>query len=204
MIRAVRQPILLALAATVLCVTFLPAQEQQVLNGRVMAGLNAVPNQPVSLHRVTGSGGNTLATDTTDADGRFVLSIGPPAPGDGVLFVATRYEGKLYIGDTFRGDPPPGYALRVGPGATPIELGTPAAAPTAPSRPETNRAGLAVLLVSAILLGGIFFLATRRRSVSGRQLLVEIADLDNRNEVTALPSYAQQRAELLRRLRESA
>ena len=61
-----------------------------------------------------------------------------------------------------------------------------------------------MLLVSAILLGGIFFLAMRRQSVSGRQLLVEIADLDNRNEVTALPSYTQQRAELLRRLRESA
>jgi hypothetical protein len=203
-IRAVRRPILFALAATVLCAPVLAAQEPQVLNGRVMAGLNAVPNQPVSLHRVTGSGGNTLATDTTDADGRFVLPIGPPAPGDGVLFVATRFEGKLYIGDTFRGDPPPGYALRVGPGATPIELGTTASAPTPPARPEPNRAGIAVLIVSAILLGGIFFLAARRRSVSGRQLLVEIADLDNRNEVTALPSYSQQRAELLRRLRESA
>lgn len=187
-----------------LWVTLLPAQQAPVLNGRVMAGLNAVANQPVSLHRVTGSGGNTLATDTTDADGRFVLPLGAPAGNDGVLFVATRYEGKLYIGDTFRNDPPPGYALRVGPGATPIELGTSASPPPAAAPTRTNRAGITVLLVSAILLGGIFFLAVRRRAVSGRQLLVEIADLDNRNEVTALPGYSQQRAELVRRLRESA
>ena len=204
MSRAGRQPLMLAFAGMLLSVTLLPAQQGPVLNGRVMAGVNAVPNQPVSLHRVTGSGGNTLATDTTDADGRFVLPLGPPTEGDGVLFVATRYEGKLYIGDTFRGDPPAGYALRVGAGATPIELGTPASTPAPAAPPETNRAGIAVLLVSAILLGGIFFLAMRRRAGSGRQLLVEIAELDNRNEVTTLPTYAQQRAELLRRLRESA
>jgi hypothetical protein len=35
-------------------------------------------------------------------------------------------------------------------------------------------------------------------------LLVEIADLDNRNEVTPLAQYDRQRAELMQRLRESA
>ena len=199
-----RLPLGFTIAVMALCAGVLPAQQSQLLNGRVMAGLDAVPNQPVSLHCVTASGGNTLATDTTDADGRFVLPIGTPADGDGVLFVATRYEGKLYIGDTFRNDPPPGYALRVGAGATPIELGTPAAGPPAVAPTETNAAGLAVLIVSAVLLGGVFFLATRGRAVSGRRLLVEIADLDNRNEASAQPSYPQRRAELLRRLRESA
>ncbi|MEX2283158.1 MAG: Ig-like domain-containing protein [Gemmatimonadota bacterium] len=175
----------------------LSAQQPHVLNGRVMNGMNAVPNQPVSLHQVTADGGNTLATDTTDADGRFVLTFGPAAADDGgVHFVAARYDGKLYIGDTFRNDPPPGYALRVGPGATPIELGTP--------QPTPNRAGLVVLVVSIIVFGSVFFFAARQRRESARQLLVEIADLDNNNERTARPNYEQERAELMRRLRESA
>ncbi len=203
----------LGLSTTLLTIGFttafaasLAAQEPRVLIGRVMAGMTAVPNQPVTLHRVSTSGGNTLATDTTDADGRFELKLDAATNPEGVHFVATRYEGKLYIGDTFRNDLPAGYALRVGPGATPIELGTPnpGAAPATASPPKSSSAGLAVLAVAAILFGGIFFLAARRRGASGRQLLVEIADLDNRHAKSAQPRYEQDRAELLRRLRESA
>ena len=177
---------------------------QQVMRGQVLAGSQPVPNQPVSLHRVTESGGSTLATDTTDAIGNFELAF--DASESGVRFVATRYEGKLYIGDTFRDGSPTEYLLRVGPGATPIELGntrgtsTPAAPPAAPG----NRAGLAVLIVSGVVLAAVFLLAARSRGSPVRKLLVEIADLDNRHEASPVAGYAQERAELLRRLRESA
>jgi hypothetical protein len=176
---------------------------QQVMRGQVLAGSQPVPNQPVSLHRVTETGGSTLATDTTDAIGNFQLTF--DGSESGVRFVATRYEGKLYIGDTFREGAPTEYLLRVGPGATPIELGAGAQAntPAAPPAPS-NRAGIFVLIVSGVMLSGVFLLAARQRGSPARKLLVEIADLDNRHDESPVNGYAQERAELLRRLRESA
>jgi hypothetical protein len=176
--------------------------QQRTLSGRVLAGSQPVPNQFVALHRVTDSGGVTLDTDTTDATGLFELTLDDPKQ-PGVRFVATSYESKWYIGEPFRESAPASYIVSVGPGATPIELGA-ATAATATPPPARNRAGLMVLIVSALLFGGILILAVGRQGAPGRQLLVDIADLDNRNEKSPLPNYETQRAELLRRLRESA
>jgi hypothetical protein len=153
---------------------------------------------------VTSSGGSTLDGDTTDAQGRFSLTL-DGLGGEAVLFVATRYQGELYIGDPIRSVPTGEYVVKVGPGATPIDLTTaPAPQPTVAVQPESNRAGLIVVVVSLILLGSILALAARPRVPPGRRLLVEIAELDNRHAATPLANYEQQRAELLRRLRESA
>jgi hypothetical protein len=179
--------------------------QQATISGRVFAGDKPVANQPVSLHRVTGGGGSTLAVDTTAADGRFDLSY-DPAQSDAVHFVATRFEGKLYIGDTFRQPITGEYRLPVGPGATPIELGEATRAPAegTPARdPAGQTAGLWVIAISVLVLGGIVALTARPRTPHSRRLLVEIAQLDNREEQSAQPDYTTQRAELIRRLRES-
>ena len=200
----------IALAASALTASAARAQYPAVI-GRVLAGSQPVPNQLVSLHRVTEAGGSTVATDTTDETGQFELRLDGAQSG-GVQFVATRYEGQLYIGDTFRDNPPAPYIVSVGPGATPVDFGagTPGAttppaqvAPT-PVGPDSKGAGAAVIAIAAGILAAILFLTSRQGTPPARRLLVEIADLDNRNEQAPVSKYEEQRAELLRRLRESA
>jgi hypothetical protein len=180
------------------------AQNKPVLRGRVLAGGQPVPNQPVALHRVTNEGqGFTLDTTTTDLAGRFELqmdTLGLP----GVLFAAARYQGELYIGQTFRSVPTSEYQLMVGPDATPIDLNTPPPADNAPVGPDNLRAGLAVIVVGVVLLSLVFGFALRHRVPPERRLLLEIAELDNRNVAAPMATYEEQRAELVRRLRESA
>ena len=178
---------------------------QQVIRGRVLAGSQPVPRQPVSLHRVTSTGGSTLATDTTADDGLFEMRY-DPGVGEAVFFVATRYEDELYIGETFRQPIGGEYRVAVGPGATPINLGT-ATGPAQPPRPpekSTRTAGMMVIVVATLVLGGIVLLAARPRAANTRRLLVQIADLDNRNTEAPVTNYQLLRSDLLRRLRESA
>jgi hypothetical protein len=183
----------------------LPGAAQQVIRGRVFAGAQPVPNQPVSLHRVTATGGATLAVDTTADDGLFEMRYEPGA-GEAVFFVATRYEDQLYIGETFRQPFQGEYRVPVGPGATPIDLSATSgpAQPPAPQNDSSRTAGMMVILVSAIVLGGLVLLAARPRAANTRRLLVEIADLDNRNDEAPVTNYKLLRSDLLRRLRESA
>ena len=94
--------------------------------------------------------------------------------------------------------------LRVGPGGTPLNVGAAARTQLPPPVRETNTAGTVIIVLTALGLGGLLLFATRRRRSPLRQLLVEIADLDNRNEITPLPHYDRLRADLLQRLRESA
>jgi hypothetical protein len=197
-----------AVRLAVLLAGLLPLQlaaQQVTITGRVVAGAQPVANQPVSLHRVASGGGATLAVDTTAADGRFELRYQPAQDGS-IHFVATRYEGKLYIGETFRQPISGEYRLPVGPGATPIELGEATRTPgqaTPAVDPAGQRAGLWVIVIAVIVLGGILLLTARSRAPHARRLLVEIAQLDNREEHSAQPDYTAQRAELIRRLRES-
>ena len=179
------------------------AQEPVLLKGRVMVGDSPVAGQVVSLHRVTPTGGETLAVDTSDAQGNFAVELGTPASG-ALHFVATRYQGKLYTGEIMRDEFPESYMLRVGAGATPLDFGP--AATTAPpgARRPSPQAAIAIVAGAILALAGIFALAAKKRAPVQRQLLVEIADLDNRNDAAPIPQYAQQREELLRRLRESA
>jgi hypothetical protein len=141
----------------------------------------------------------------TDAEGRFTLVVDTARP-PGVTFVGTRYEDRLYIGDPFRDVIPADYLVRVGPGATPIEFGNTQNSPVTPQAGSNPGGGGAAIIVIALLgLGALIWIAfARGRTPQSRRLLVEIANLDNRQEITALPDYDDQRAELLRRLRESA
>jgi hypothetical protein len=181
----------------------LAAQQKLVLRGRVLAGGQPVPNQPVALHRVNNEAeGFTLDNGVTDSEGRFELEIdtlGLP----GVLFAAARYQGKLYIGQTFRTLPTSEYVLPVGPGATPIDLDNPPP-PDQPVGSDNHTAGLTVIAVGVVLMSLIFGFALRQRIPPERRLLVEIAELDNRNATNPVARYEEQRAELVRRLRESA
>ncbi len=192
--------------ALLACAIGTAAQESLTLRGKVWAGNGPVAGQPVALHRVTAAGGQTISADTTAEDGSFSLTL-DTLNAEGVNFVATRYQGKLYIGDTFRGELPVEYMLPVGPGATPLDFGPAATStPVAPAR-QSQTAGFIIILgavIALIALIGLIALGARRRAPPLRQLLVEIADLDNRHEVVPIPLYAQQREELLRRLRESA
>jgi hypothetical protein len=193
------------LAVTFAAATSAQQKEPPVLRGRVLAGGQPVANQSVALHRVTQAGeGFTLDQAVTDSLGRFELRLDSVGAGDGVMFAASRYQGELYIGQTFRQLPASEYELLVGPGATPIDLNAAATEESSTPSPDHPRAGLTVILVGIILLSTIFGLALRNRIPPERRLLVEIAQLDNRNAATPLPRYEEQRAELVRRLRESA
>jgi hypothetical protein len=194
----------LLLAALLVSANSVSAQQTGTLKGRVISGGQPVANQPVALHRVTADDGRTISTDTTAADGTFVLAL-DSAGLPGIRFVGTRHEGQIYIGEMFRAEPPADYVVRIGPGGTPLNLGaattsTPAPAPA----PDSNAAGTMIIILSGLGLAGLLLFATRQRRSPIRQLLVEIADLDNRNEVTPLAQYDRQRAELMQRLRESA
>jgi hypothetical protein len=186
----------------------LSAQQATALTGRVLAGGQPVTGQPVMLHHVTAAGGSTVSVDTTDTEGRFSLATnGARSPG--VSFVGTRYEDKLYIGELIRDVLPSDYVVRVGPGATPVEFGP--AAPTPPavaaqSRPQPRPPGIAAIVIGLLGVGTLLWIASAgaRRTPESRRLLIEVAELDNRHEATEIPAYAQRRAELLRRLRESA
>ena len=201
------KPIIAAAALlSVLAATSETLAQTKHIEGQVRAGAAAIANQPVSLHRVTNQGGSTIATDTTDRAGRFSFDYDPEG-GEAIHFVATRYEGQLYIGETFRDAPTAGeYIVAVGPNATPINLG-PAVGTTPPPRPAdpaSRRAGAAVIAAVVSLSVLIVYLVSRRKTSPTRRLLVEIADLDNRHEARAISDYHEQRNELLRRLRESA
>ena len=192
--------------ALVLFDTTQAAAQARTLQGRVLAGSQPVANQPVTLHRVTSTGGETLGVDTTDAQGRFSLRYEPA--GEAIHFGATRYEDQLYIGETFRDAPATAdYSIAVGPGATPIDMGPPSATAATPPTPpdETSRkAGLMIVAIVGLTALAIVGFALSRRTDPMRRLLIEVADLDNRHEQTPIADYDTQRAELLRRLRETA
>jgi hypothetical protein len=110
----------------------------------------------------------------------------------------------LYISDQVRPSITSDYDIAVGPGATPVDLGAGAASEQTQAQPDNPRAGLVVILVAVLILGTIFSLAARQRVPPARRLLVEIAELDNQNAEKPSPRYEEQRAELVRRLRETA
>lgn len=166
-------------------------------DGRPLAGIE------VALHRVVaGGGGATVARDTTDADGRFGLALPAADDDDAILFAATRANGRLYVGEFFRGpEPPPQYdIIAAGPG-----MQVPAAAPGA-ARPASVPAAppqwpLAAGIV--LLLGGGLALTLRsvRRPVPSarRLLLLEIASLDEEHAARADAASPEERERYLRR-----
>lgn len=182
--------------------------------GKPVAGVE------LTLHRVTGQSGAPVARDTSDAQGRFQLGIPAERDPDAIFFVATRYNGDLFIGQTFKAPYPAGQSYTLTIGVNPIrpeafqpQPGAAAAAPVPEgARDDDQRAGrlfLAAILALAAL-GALGFAGARwrRERVERRRrgLVLEVAALDERyaDRVTALPpeeaeSYRRRRAALAAR-----
>lgn len=185
-----------ALRAATLCAALLAwadagsatAQDLRVAGRIVGPGGAPAAGQTVVLHRVTGDGGTLLAEATADTEGRFVLEAAGPAPEGAVYFVASRFEGRLYIGPMLR---PPFDAgtevtLEIGDPARALGTATPAAAPTIPVQSPgaatgTPRRWLLLLAPLAGLLGIVVWAGS---AVTGpprdRRILIQLARLDNR------------------------
>lgn len=175
--------------------------------GRVIApGDTPVAGQTIVLHRVTAAGGVLLGEATSDDAGRFVVEADGAVPDSSVFFVATRYEGRLYLGPMLR---PP-----IGENEVTLEVGDPARAlnlfNTAPPVPPASLPGSAtgtprrwfLLLVPLAGLIGLAVRATSRATGPSpeRRLLIRLASLDNRHADTDAADdagYVRQRRRLL-------
>lgn len=191
------------------------AAQDVVLVGRVLGpDQNPVAGQDVLLHRVTDAGGARLSQATTDGEGRFTLRA--ENAGSGVFFVATRYEGQLYIGPMLRPPFPENseYVVQVGiPGVGDVASmmngvgGAAAPTTTAPAAqsgsPGTRGAGFGVLLV-ALAIGTGAYLAVQGTGPSARRrALIRIAELDEqRGRGADAGARAQARTLLVRRVTE--
>lgn len=206
---------LLALIAIVLLTRAVAAQAP--LSGQVVdSSGKPVAGQHVTLHEVTQASGAMVDSAVTDAQGRFALRV-PAAPDtNAIFFVATRWQGDLYIGTPFRPPLPAGASYTVTVGVNPVQMGpagggmgggataTPQAAP--PSSPGTSRWFL-VAMLGLVALGAVVYallgVARDRAEQRRRELLLRIAELDERaaaaggNEASAL---RRERAELMAQL----
>lgn len=191
------------------------APEQQTFEGRVIGpDGDAVSELAVLLHRVTNQSGAQLARSVTTEDGRFTFKYEAPSDAGGVYFVATRYDGRVYVGPMLRapfvnaGD----YEMQVGvPGVGDVEAlmgrssstamtgsGSPASPPPAP-----GALFVAVMLSAAILVGGLL-VVRGTGPPSRRRMLIQLAELDEAGPSGASSSaVARRRRELLRRAREA-
>ena len=212
----IRRTILL-LVCTVLLVPGVPVTAQEPdsvsIRGRILGPSNEpLMNQPVLLHRVQSSQGATIAESLTGADGEFELVTATPTDTSAIYFVATRYEGELYIGPPFRAGDVVGQSqlIQVGvPGtsATALLEGGPAAQapPQAMGRPLTNRNWLLFLIpLAGVLAVAIYALIPKNHIATDRAMLIRIAELDEK--LTTAPdgqreSLLEERSHLATQLR---
>jgi hypothetical protein len=185
-----------------------PAAQEVIVRGHVLGPDEApLPGHRVVLHRVDAAGGATIAETMSDDGGRFELSAESSADTAAVYFVASRYDGELYIGDMFR--PTPGTTEQT------IQVGVAATSATAmmegqmPIRqPPASGASRNWLLLGIPLLGIagvlVYMLIPRDRIPPQRAALIRVAELDERLE-NALPaqreSLLEQRRQLIEQLR---
>ena len=87
-----------------------------------------VPRQQLSLHRVNETGGAMVDSATTDAQGRFSAKVPAETDTTAVFFVATRWNGQLYIGTPFKPPAQPGATYTVTVGVNPVNMGPPTGA----------------------------------------------------------------------------
>ena len=170
-----------------------------------------IVGEPVALHRVGGMGGSSVATATTDDSGRFHFDI--QVADSALYFAAIRHDGKMYIGPPARGGAERviDYVLRATADAEAGRIasalsgtGTSGSAPpfmgaaTAAQDARDNSTGalwlVALLAVTAATL--FLFTAPRYRQRRTRDLLVELATLENR---LADPGFEGDREEAERR-----
>ena len=160
-----------------------PVAAQETVRGRVAdASDNAIPGAVVLLHAVAEDSGRELDRDTADANGSFELSY---AFEEGPLyFVATRVDGEIFMAEPFREPPSDEIVLRAGAGVEPLQMGGLAADPaaptaTAPTR-ESEHNGWWVAAIGAAIVGAVVWIThrSRRRAPRARELMIEIARLD--------------------------
>jgi len=207
-----RSAISLAILALALGPVTGRGQATQEVRGRVIdADGRPVAGQTVLLHRVVGQTGANLAQAHSDSTGRFVIAVDSAADPTAVYFLAARWQGELYIGDPFQAPlAATERILQVGvPGTSASALleGTAPATPTQGSVGAGSRAPLQPLFYIVpivILLGLVAYLVLRNRALvpERRQLLARVARLDLEREEGTDPGYDEQRARLMRRLRE--
>ncbi|MBX6362969.1 MAG: hypothetical protein IRZ00_03795 [Gemmatimonadetes bacterium] len=182
--------------------------------GRAAGGLE------LTLHRVSGQGGAPVAHDTSDARGRFRLVVPAETEPDAIYFVATRYNGDLYVGPTFKAPYPEGQSYGLTVGANPVRAEALPAQPGSPApmqvpeaaRAEDRRAGrlfFAVLLaLAALAAAGVAGVRWRGERAERRRrgFVLELAALDERyaDRLAALSaeeaaSYRRRRAALAAR-----
>ncbi len=183
-----------------------------------------VPEQKLTLHRVASDGSGAMVDSaTSDARGHFTVHVPAERDTSAVYFVATRWQGQLYIGSPFKPPVPAGAAYSVVVGVNPVNMGPVAggaggeggsaaagapgqAAPASSDSSTAARWFLAVIL-ALVALGAIAYAllaaARERERERRRELLARIAALDERADRAAGEEAARlerQRAELLAEL----
>lgn len=189
----------------------LPAQEPDgiTVRGRIVDANDApLTAQRVVLHRVLDAQGSTVAEAETAADGGFELTVAA-VDTSALYFVATRYEGELYIGAPFRSGDAGGVPqiIRVGvPGTSASALLGGGATPArAMGRPLTNRNWLLFgIPLLGIAMVAAYLIVPRSRIPPRRALLIRVAELDERMNDAAgdrLESLRAERTRLMTQLR---
>lgn len=183
----------------------------QAVAGRILGPDNApLGGQDVVLHRVQDAGGATVAQAVTGPDGRFTLELPAMTDSAAVYFVATRYDGELYIGAPFRAGEQnaAGEVIQVGiPGtsATALLGGGGTAMPVAVGRPATSRNWLLLVIpLVGVAAVAVYALIPRGRVPEDRALLIRIAELDERLSsvaATERSSLLEERSRLTTQLR---
>lgn len=208
--RAGRIPYLIALMCATLSSDVAAQAATGTVGGRILAPDNTpVGGQHVVLHRVQEASGTTVSEAVTAADGRFTLDVPPGTDTTAIYFVATRYEGELYIGAPFRAGEqnPAGEIIQVGvPGTSATALlGGGATMPQTMGRPATSRNWLLLVIpLVGVAAVAVYALIPRGRVPEDRALLIRVAELDERMSSvpdSERPSLLEERSRLTTRLR---
>ncbi|HEX6134824.1 MAG TPA: carboxypeptidase-like regulatory domain-containing protein [Longimicrobiales bacterium] len=200
-------PLLLALATQVPAGA--PAQDDGAVRGQIFDAGNApLAGQRVVLHRVRNAEGATVAETVTGDAGEFEMRLPADPDTSAIYFVATSFDGELYIGAPFRAgaDVPP-QIVQVGvPGTSASALlGGGMTQPGAVAVPPTSRSWLLfaipLLGIAAVV---IYMLVPRGRMPAERALLIRVAELDERMQHAPAgqrESLRQERTRLMTLLR---
>src|SRR5690606_22744759 len=191
-----------------------PVRGQEIgFQGRVIDPSGApVAGIVVALHSVEGRDGALIAEATSGEDGTFSFNLTGVADS-AVFFAATRYQGELYVGAPFKLPGPPGAEYAIVVGADPAQI----AGSLGASRPGMRAGGGQVAVLpfiallgaggAVILLGLQAFERLRAGSDPQREVLLEIALLDERFagqeaslEAAAREAYLRRRQALRARL----
>jgi hypothetical protein len=186
-----------------------PVHGQDVtVRGQVLGPDRApLPDHRVLLHRVDSEGGATIAETLSDAEGRFELRAEASPDTAAVYFVASRYDGELFIGPMFRAaEASLEQVIQVGvPETSATALMEGELPPRQVGRPATTRNWLLLLIPLLGVIGvAVYALLPRGRIPPQRAALIRVAELDERLE-TAPPaqrsSLLEERRHLIAQLR---